>query len=126
MESRYSGSVAGMAADRETITFYPDGLLHKFGFSDGDLLFPLVEEHGLRVHHHDLLIAVVERLLLPRLDEHVTTSTIGATLHNPIRAGTIDGREADHLSTITPEAVEIPVADILAIAAELPPWEDDE
>ena len=109
-----------------TITFYPDGLTHKFGFSDGDLLADLVEEHHLAVYHHDLLEAVVVRLVVPRLDQEVEVYRIEATLHNPMRARTIDGVEADHGDTLTPEIIEIPVADILEIAATLPPDPDYE
>ncbi len=114
-----------MSHEETTITLYPDGLLHKFGFRDGDLLWDLIQDRGLGVDHQDLLIAVVERLLLPRLDQEVETSTIGATLHNPIRARTVDGEPADIHSVITPEAVEIPIDDIVALAAGLPREEDD-
>ncbi|MBU1493155.1 MAG: hypothetical protein KKE89_06555 [Actinobacteria bacterium] len=107
-----------------TIAFYPEGLLHKFGFSDGDLLFDLVEEHHLAVYHHDLLVAVVERLVVPRLDQAVETYTIGATLHNPIRARTIDGEEASLGDLLTPEIIDVLVADILEVAKTLPPDED--
>ncbi|MCJ7725722.1 MAG: hypothetical protein MUP76_04965 [Acidimicrobiia bacterium] len=107
-----------------TITFFPGGLLHKFGFSDGDLLFDLVEEHHLAVYHHDLLAAVVERLLVPLLNQKVETYVIEATLHNPIRARTIDGEDASMGDLLTPEAIDIPVADILEIARTLPPDED--
>jgi hypothetical protein len=109
-----------------TITFYPEGLTHKFGFRDGDLLADLVDEYHLAVYHHDLLEAVVVRLVVPRLDQQVEVYRIGATLHNPIRARTIDGIEADIGDTLTPEIIEILVADILEIAATLPPDPDFE
>ena len=105
------------------LEFYPSGLLHKFGFDDGDLMYDPIREHDLGVDHHDLLIAVVERLLVPRLDQEVETYTIWATLHNPIRARTVDGDEADMAFTLTPEVVEIPVADIIEVARTLPPEE---
>ncbi|MFH1330151.1 MAG: hypothetical protein ABIJ48_05815 [Actinomycetota bacterium] len=58
-------------------------------FRPDDLLADLVDEHGAGVSYHDLLIAVLEQLLLPRLDHHVEASTL-VSLHNPVRARTID------------------------------------
>lgn len=109
----------------DVIEFYPDGLLHKFGFGDGDMLYDLIEEHDLGVDHQELLIAVVERLVVPRLDQEVETYTL-PSLHNPIRAGTIDGEKADAFDSITPEVVEVPVADVIRIARTLPPIPDDD
>jgi len=105
-----------------TIEFYPDGLLHKFGFGDGDMMFDLIEAHDLGVDHQDLLIAVVERLMVPRLDQQVETYTL-PSLHNPIRARTIDGEQADFGDTLTPEIIDVQVADIIEVARTLPPEE---
>ena len=105
----------------DTITLFPFDLVSKFGFEDGDVMFHFMEDHGLdfeRLDHHDLLIAVVEQLLVPRLDQAVETFTL-VSLHNPIRAGKVDGQEASYDSVFTPESVEIPVAEILEIAASL-------
>ena len=107
------------------IEFYPSGLLHKFGFGDGDMLEDLREEHGLKVDRSDLLAAVVERLVVPRLDQRVETYTL-ASMHNPIRARTVDGDEADMDSTLTPEVIEVPVAQILEVARTLSTVQDDE
>ncbi len=101
------------------VMFFPYGLLHKYGFDDGDILLELNADLEFDLDHHDLLIAVVERLLIPRLDQDVDTYTIWATLHNPIRAQMIDGQEPDMDSTLTPEVVEISVADILQVARQL-------
>jgi hypothetical protein len=107
-----------------TITFYPDGLLDKHGFEDGDMLFDLVEEHGLAVDHRDLLARAVERLVVPLLDQNVEAYVIG-TFHNPIRARSVDGEKPDLCDTLTPQIIEIPISDILAIAAGLSrTWED--
>ena len=106
------------------VEFFTEDLLHKFGFGDGDMLYDLVEEHDLGVDDRDLLVAVVEALVVPRLDQSVETYTLG-TLHNPIRAHTVDGEEADIGSTLTPEFVEVPVADIIRVARTLPPAADD-
>lgn len=102
----------------EVVAFYPEGLLHKFGFSDGDLLVDLMEEHHVEVDRSDLLVAVVERLVVPRLDQRVETYTL-SSLHNPIRASTVDGAEADLDSVLTPEVIEVPVPEILAVARAL-------
>lgn len=99
----------------DVVAFHPEGLLHKFGFGDGDLLHDLVEEHELAVDHQDLLIAVVEQLIAPRLDQKVETQTL-VTMHNPIRARTVDGNKADVDSTLTPRIIEVPVADIIRLA----------
>jgi hypothetical protein len=109
-----------------TIAFYPEGLLHKFGFGDGDIVADLIEQYDLQVHHHDLLIAVVERLVVPRLDQKVETYTIGATLHNPIRARTIDGDEAGLGDELTPEIIEIQVSAIIQIARTLSTYDEAE
>ena len=104
----------------ETVTFYTQHLLSKYGFDDGDLLFDIVEERGLEVDHRDLLIAVVERLVIPVLEQDVEYDIIG-TFHNPIRIRCIAGIEADLGDPLTPEDIVIPVSDIITIAGELPP-----
>ncbi|MCB9373821.1 MAG: Clp protease N-terminal domain-containing protein [Microthrixaceae bacterium] len=109
----------------DVVAFLPYDLLHKFGFSDGDLLFGVIGRHHLDVDHHDLLVAVVERLVVPQLDQEVETSTWPRpTLHNPIRAVTVDGEDASLDSTITPDVVEVPVVDIVRIARTLPSRRD--
>jgi hypothetical protein len=95
-------------------------LLHKFGFGDGDMMWDVIEEHDLGVDFQDLLIAVVERLVVPRLDQTVETHTIWATMHNPIRATTIDGVEASIGDSLTPDVIEVAVADIIEVARTLP------
>ena len=115
-------------SDTEAITLYPDGLVSKYGFEDGDVMFFFMQDHGLdlgKLDHHDLLIAVVERLLVPRLDQKVETYTL-VSLHNPIRALTVDGEPADSGSHFSPESVEIPVTEILEVAAELMEAIDDD
>lgn len=109
-----------MVEPEGVVEFVSQGLLSKFGFEDGDMLVDFILDHDLHVDFHELLIAVVERLLVPRLDHQVETHTIWATLHNPIRAKTIDGEPADVFSTVTPEIVEIAVTDIIRIARTLP------
>lgn len=107
------------------IDFYAEDLLQKFGFGDGDMLYDFVKEHDLGVDDRGLLMAVVEQLVVPQLDQAVETYTL-CTLHNPIRARTIDGEEASIYSTLTPEYIEVSEADIIRIARTLPPSNDDE
>ena len=120
---RSPASQAAQAPD-DVMAFYPFDLLHKFGFRDGDMLLDLMDEHHLEVDRSDLLAAVVEQLVVPRLDQRVETYRI-VSMHNPIRARTIDGAEADIDSTLTPEVVEVPVAQIIEVARTLPPVADE-
>ena len=85
------------------VEFHPSDLLQKFGFGDGDMLEDLREEHGRRSIARYLVAAVVERLVVPRLDQRVETYTL-ASMHNPIRARTVDGEEADMDSTLPPRS----------------------
>ena len=107
------------SASSAVIEFYPADLLHKFGFGDGDMLYDFVQEHGLGVDDRHLLVAVVERLVVPQLDQVVETYTVG-TMHNPVRALTIDGEQADIDSTLTPDTVEVSESEIIRIAQTLP------
>ena len=109
----------------EVVDFYPDDLCSKFGFGDGDMLYELIEEHDLGVDHQELLIAVVERLVVPQLDVEVETYTL-PSLHNPIRAATIDGEKAGPYDFVSDEIIKIPVADIIRVARTLPPIEDSD
>jgi hypothetical protein len=109
--------------DEQVVRLYPDDLLRKFGFGDGDLFFYLVEDLELGVDDRDLLFETVRRLLLPRLDQEVEVYTI-VSLHNPVRALTIDGEQASIHSDLTPEWVEIPIEEVVRLASTLPPTED--
>ena len=109
----------------EVVEFYPDDLCSKFGFGDGDMLYELIEEHDLGVDHQELLIAVVERLVVPQIDREIETYTL-PSLHNPIRAATIDGEQAGRHDCSSDEIVTVPVADIIRIARTLPPVEDSD
>jgi hypothetical protein len=107
----------------ETVHLFSQGLLSKWGFSDGDVLDdPLWDEADRRGDdprghdEHAVLIRAVREYLLPRLDQSVEVETT-STIHNPIRATKVDGVEVEvdgnsdyddiHL---TPEWVEVPLA----------------
>ena len=71
------------------------------------------------------VLEVFSRALLREL-HNLPVADLGRCPHNPIRACTVDGEEADIDSTLTPEVVEVAVADIIEVASTLPPVEDEE
>jgi hypothetical protein len=113
----------------QTVTLFSADLLSKWGFNDGadpDEWWDYCEAHGADPSDLDFpLIEVVQRYLIPRLNQAVTVAVI-ETSHNPIRVETIEGRdvtEAWHSSraeapALTPEYVDVPLADALTIAQE--------
>lgn len=109
----------------ETVTLFAEGLLSKWGFSDGDLLDWLYE-FGVR-DKHTVLCAVVRQKLLPALAQKVEVEEIG-TCHNPIRARTVDGVDVKNLwydaayekKLLTPDSVTVTGAEVLEIARSLP------
>lgn len=108
----------------ETVTPHSASLLSKWGFGDGDQLDWLAE-HG-DFDHDKTLCALVRRKLLPALTQKVEVEEI-STIHNPIRARTVDGVDVTHLhydgewhaEMLTPESVDVPGAEVLAIAREV-------
>ncbi len=106
--------------------FATSGLLSKWGFSDGDLLDDLLWDHDIRgADNQAVLATIVEQYVVPALDQEVETERIG-TLHNPIRAVTVDGEEwGDRVyqpfiadGVLTPEYVEVPDDVILDLARD--------
>lgn len=61
-----------------TVVLRAEGLLNKWGFSDGDLL---ADDTGSR---HDLLVELVKEHLLPLLPGVEVDRIV--TIHNPVRA----------------------------------------
>ena len=79
------------------VYLWSPGLFSKFGFGDGDHLFDWKERHvkpGTELNSADLLVAAVEAYLLPALRQKVEVELL-ATMHNPIRAVTVDGVPVD-------------------------------
>lgn len=110
----------------ETITLFSAGLLSKWGFSDGDLL-KWLRKFG-DYNHRAVLCAVVRQKLLPALTQKVEVEEIG-TIHNPIRARTVDGENVTHMhcdstrcteGIFTPASVDVTGEEVLAIARSLP------
>lgn len=109
----------------EKVTLYAAGLLSKWGFMDGDELdwlweFDIKDKHAV-------LCAVVRQKLLPALKQAVEVEEI-CTIHNPIRARTVDGKDVTHLhytasnceDMLTPASIDLTGAEVLAIARSLP------
>lgn len=94
------------------------GLLSKWGFSDGDTPEDLMDYWDeLGVPYPDwrpALCAIVQRHLLPELAKrHKVEVEEIETIHNPIRATVVDGTEIDDTSgedevVLTPEWVTVP------------------
>lgn len=106
----------------ETVTLFASGLLSKWGFDDGDLL-DWIYEFG-DFDRHAVLCAVVRQKLLPALTQKVDVQEI-VTIHNPIRARTVDGKDVTHMhydsalrtdDLLTPASVNLTGAEVLAIA----------
>lgn len=121
----------GIAGDEPVLTLFSSGLLSKWGFDDGDApdeYLDWLDEQGVGYPLDSwkrILSELVERYLVPVLDQQVTTVRIG-TAHNPIRAQTVDDADAerwwhehDGAPVLTPESVEIPFAEVARIAAEV-------
>jgi hypothetical protein len=87
------------SASATKVTFVSDGLLSKWGFADGDLLLEFMNANGFDVAEHshgDLLVAAVERFVLPYLEQRVEVEVV-SSMHNPIRAVRVDGVAVDPL-----------------------------
>ncbi len=119
--------------------FQTEGLLSKWGFGDGDMLddlldfggfswtdrshFTQTDEDGvLHSFEHIVLFVAVAAYVVPRLDQRVDLDLI-STIHNPVRAERVDGRQMDYPEdksvTLTPGSVEVPDETILALARAL-------
>lgn len=111
-----------------SIRLYSGDLFSKWGFNDGDdpdAWLDYCEAHG--VDYNEIkypLVELVRRHLLPVLDQAVTVVEI-ETLHNPIRAVTVDGIDVvgqwrvESTARLTPEYVDVPMTEILRMAKEL-------
>ena len=103
--------------------FSTNSLLSKWGFDDGDILDGLLYDNGLDVDAHKVLIKVVKTLLLAKIKQNVEVIEIH-TIHNPIRAQTVDGVEINnykygHGDLLTPKVIDIDDDEIIKIAKEI-------
>lgn len=114
----------------ETLTLVTSGLLRKYGFNDGDepdQVDDVLEAANIDLaagDWHSILRRLVREHVLPVLDQRVEVEEI-ETIHNPIRAITVDGVNVEECwygrqpkPTLTPETVDIPMADVLRVCAE--------
>lgn len=113
-----------------SVRLFSDGLLSKWGFGDGDApgaFYEYFDDQGIDWREvpgwRSLLPGLVRRYLLPVLDQQVEVVEVG-TIHNPVRAVRVDGvdvsdcwHKRDHGIRLTPEYVDIPMADVAALAA---------
>lgn len=103
--------------------FYTADLWSKWGFSDGDILEPLMnrfcdEQDVEWINDHPILIRVVQEFVLPRLDRTVEVVTL-STVHNPIRAKEyVDGLSWEPDPPLAPEYVDVPDEEILRLFRE--------
>jgi hypothetical protein len=109
-----------------SLTLHTDDLLSKFGFNDGDDpedWLDYCDANGIDYNEIEFpLVQLVRQYVLPVLDQRVTVVEI-ETLHNPIRARTVDGIEVRGEDTVygdpielTPETVTIPMAEVARLA----------
>ncbi|MGB0913288.1 MAG: hypothetical protein ACPGSW_06850 [Phaeobacter italicus] len=114
-----------------TVRFDTSGLLSKWGFCDGNLLDDLLYDSGFEGHDwldfYAVLATVVREKVAPQVDQQLELADMTqGTIHNPMRAGCVDGVEVDWRAggreqqiVLTPEFVDVPVSEILAVAQRL-------
>ncbi|MFE3248421.1 hypothetical protein [Streptomyces sp. NPDC059209] len=112
-----------------TMTLFSSDLLSKWGFNDGDIPEPWLhwcETQGVDPNAFAFpWAALVRKHLVPAIEQDVTVVEI-LTVHNPIRAQTVDGIDMTQswrggggvAPTLTPELVEVPMAEVLRLALE--------
>jgi hypothetical protein len=89
--------------DEPTFTLDAESLLSKWGFGDGDALSDWWwDNYGaeLPFNDHDMLHALVLAYLVPAIHDAAREVEIIRidTIHNPVRADTLDGVQVDHYS----------------------------
>jgi hypothetical protein len=115
------------------VTLWTSGLLSKWGFNDGDMPDDVIDAWDeansgspwVRVDWHPILCRLVRERVLPALDQFVELVEIG-TSHNPIRAQSVDGQDAERWwykvsadePELTPDVVMVPMPDVLAMIRE--------
>lgn len=115
-------------SDEPKLMLWSKGLLSKWGFADGDepdSWLDWCDEQGIDYNAWDwrtVLRRLVREHLAPKLTQHVEMVDV-ETIHNPIRANTVDGVEIDWYTdqsiTLTPDHVEIPFSEVLRVAREV-------
>ena len=97
-------------------------LMYKTGFDDGRLLYPFVYDRPCELDGgRRLLIAVVRRWILPKLEHDVVLRETNWG-RNPIMIQSVDGIDLKELGydfDLTPAYVAVPVLAILKLADEM-------
>jgi hypothetical protein len=108
----------------EMITFHTAGFFARNGFESGDLLKPILP-HLNAGEARDLLVEVLQRHVVPQLDQKVQVSVL-PTVHNPVRVTSVDGVEVAWATpeqgrgpALTPATVTVDVEDVYACARRL-------
>lgn len=108
------------------ITLFSSSLLSKWGFNDGDTpdqWWDYCDAHAVDYREASFpLVDVVQRYLIPRLDQTVTVHLV-ETGHNPIRVDTVDGVDVTEewygrstaTTVLTPEYVDVPLSEVLKL-----------
>jgi hypothetical protein len=108
----------------ETFEFRTADLFTRQGFMSGEILrvaMPHLNSGELR----DLLVEVVQRHVIPMLDQRVQASVL-PTVHNPVRVTSVDGVEVTWATpehgrgpAISPPHVTVQLEDVLTCARRL-------
>jgi hypothetical protein len=128
------------------VLFLTASLQSKWGFDDGHVLTPLVEDNfpevearfNYEVEHDipfresyglnffdDLLEIIVRKYILPRIPNSITLKRVVG--HNPVRAATIDGELVDDyryppVKALEPDYIEVHETAIIEEGTKL--WQD--
>lgn len=111
-----------------TMTLFSSSLLSKWGFNDGDvpeLWLDWCEAQGIDYKAFDFpWAALVRKYLVPVIEQDITVVDI-ETMHNPIRAATVDGVDVTEVWSgrapgpiLTPDAVDVPMDEVLRLALD--------
>ncbi|MDK0520378.1 hypothetical protein [Streptomyces sp. ML-6] len=109
-----------------SVTLFSDGLLSKWGFNDGDTPEQWLDWCETQGIDHTVLdfpwAALVRQHLVPVIEQDVAVVDI-ETIHNPIRAETVNGTDVTEAwagrapaPALTPEHVEVPMTEVLRVA----------
>ncbi|MFE9381390.1 hypothetical protein [Streptomyces sp. NPDC006855] len=109
-----------------TLTLFSTDLLSKWGFNDGDdpeSWLDWCDERGIDYNAVDFpWAAIVRQHLIPVIEQDITVVDI-ETIHNPIRAETVNGADVSEgwygrveVPTLTPDHVDVPMAEVLRLA----------
>jgi hypothetical protein len=115
--------VPDAATAEPVMRLWSNDLLSMWGFNDGDTpdfwYFRCAGQYGIEPATKFPWVQIVRCFLLPALDQDVTVTELWT--HNPIRAATVGGVDVaglwdeDSRPVLTPEYVDVPVADIAAV-----------